>query len=172
MRIGLPHRRHPRSLGFVLDCTNCQEDERVPFNGIDKVRRRVQNGTLGYRGRNGDPLRRPRRLLIAAHEHLSDRDDAKLRGLLAVGDPRGEACLAWNAKETLRGLYDIDCPQIVGAYLDELAANLTDTDCPPELRRRGRTLARRHSAIINCTAPASPTARGSREQSALRVFVG
>ena len=37
----------------------------------------------------------------------SDRGDAKLRGLLAAGDPRGEVRLAWHAKETLRGLYEI-----------------------------------------------------------------
>ena len=119
-------------------------------NSIDEVRRRTQNDTLGHRGRKDDPLYRARRLLIAAHERLSERGDVKLRGLLAAGDPRGEVRLAWHAKETLRGLYDIDCPQLAGAYLGELADDLTDTDCPPELRRLGRTLGRWHQAIVNC----------------------
>ena len=114
---------------------------RLAYNSIDEVRRRTQNDTLGHRGRKGDPLYRARRLLISAHERLSERGDAKLRGLLAAGDPRGEVLLAWHAKETLRGLYDIDCPQLAGAYLAELSDDLTDTDCPPELRRLGRTLA-------------------------------
>ncbi|MYI21052.1 MAG: transposase, partial [Acidimicrobiia bacterium] len=74
---------------------------------------------------------------------------AKLRGLLAAGDLRGEVRLAWHAKETLRGLYDLDCPQIASAYLTELAEGLTDGDCPPELRRLGRTLGRWHTAIVN-----------------------
>ena len=39
---------------------------RLADNTIDEVRRRVQNDTLGHRGRKGDPLYRARRLLIAA----------------------------------------------------------------------------------------------------------
>ncbi len=110
---------------------------RLANNSVDEVRRRVPNDTLGHRGRKDDPLWRARRLLISAHECLSERGDAKLRGLLAAGDPRGEVRLAWHAEETLRGLYDIDCAQLASAYLTELAADLTDTDCPPELRRPG-----------------------------------
>ena len=90
-----------------------------------------------------------RRLLISAHERLSEGADTKLRGLLTAGDPQGEVRLAWHAKETLRGLYDIDCPRLADAYLRELTDNLTDTDCPPELSRLGRTLRRWHHQIIN-----------------------
>ncbi|MXV89573.1 MAG: ISL3 family transposase [Acidimicrobiia bacterium] len=122
---------------------------RLANTSIDEVRRRVQNDTLGHRGRKEDPFYRIRRLLLAAHERLGDAADAKLRGLLAAGDLRGEVRLAWHAKETLRGLYDLDCPQIASAYLTELAEGLTDGDCPPELRRLGRTLGRWHTAIVN-----------------------
>ena len=122
---------------------------RLANNSIDEVRRRTQNDALGHRGRKDDPLWRARRLLISAHERLSERGDATLRGLLTAGDPRGEVRLAWHAKETLRGLYDIDCPQLAGAYLGELADDLQDTDSPPELRRLGRTLGRWHTAIVN-----------------------
>ena len=122
---------------------------RLANDGIDETRRRVQNDTLGHRGRKDDPLYRIRRLLLAAHERLDDRADAKLRGLLAAGDPRGEVRLAWHAKETLRGLYDITCPTVAAEYLTELADNLTDSDCPPELRRLGRTLDHWHTAIVN-----------------------
>ena len=48
-----------------------------------------------------------------------------------------------------RGLCDIDCPRLAGAYLGELADNLTDTDSPPEPRRLGRTLSRWHTPIVN-----------------------
>ena len=122
---------------------------RLGNNSIDEVRRRVQNDTLGHRGRKQDPLYRVRRLLISAHERLSEGADTKLRGLLGAGDPRGEVRLAWHAKETLRGLYDIDCPQLADVYLRELTDDLTDTDCPPELSRLGRTLRRWHHQIIN-----------------------
>jgi hypothetical protein len=36
------------------------------------------------------------------------RGEAKLLGLLEAGDPQGEVRLAWHAKETIRGIYDID----------------------------------------------------------------
>ena len=122
---------------------------RLANDGVDETRRRVQNDTLGHRGRKDDPLYRIRRLLLAAHERLGDTADAKLRGLLAAGDPPGEVRLARHAKETLRGLYDIDCPALAGEYLTELAGDLQDADCPPELRRLGRTLDRWHTAIVN-----------------------
>ena len=41
-------------------------------------------------------------------------------------------------------LYDIDCPHLAERYATELADDLQDADCPPELRRLGRTLARWH----------------------------
>ena len=93
---------------------------RLGNNSVDETRRRVQNDTLGHRGRKHDPLYRVRRLLISAHERLSEGADTKLRGLLTAGDPQGEVRLAWHAKETLRGLYDIDCPQVADSYLCEL----------------------------------------------------
>ena len=122
---------------------------RLANNSIDEVRRRVQNDTVGHRDRKDDPLYRARRLLISAHERLSEGGDAKLRGLLAADDPHGEVRLAWHAKETLRGLYDIDCPQLAERYATELVEDLRDADCPPELRRLGRTLARWHTQIVN-----------------------
>jgi Transposase/Ornithine cyclodeaminase/mu-crystallin family len=64
---------------------------------LDECRRRVQNETLGHRGRRDDPLYRSRRLLTKGHERLDDRGEAKLLGLLEAGDPRGEVRLAWQA---------------------------------------------------------------------------
>ncbi len=46
---------------------------RVGNRCLDKVRRRVQNETLGHRGRTDDPLYRIRKLLLAGHERLDDR---------------------------------------------------------------------------------------------------
>ena len=122
---------------------------RLANNSVDEVRRRTQNDTLGHRGRKDDPLYRARRLLISAHERLTEGGDAKLRGLLQAGDPHGEVRLAWHAKETLRGLYDIDCPELADSYAAELADDLQDADCPPELRRLGCTLSRWHTQIVD-----------------------
>jgi transposase len=109
---------------------------------LDECRRRVQNETLGHRGRKADPLYRCRRLLLRAHERLDASGDAKLAGLLRAGDPRGEVAYAWHAKEAVRFLYDIPNPVLAGRYLDELAADLQDTTFPVEVRSLGRTLER------------------------------
>ena len=73
---------------------------RLANHSIDEVRRRVQNDTLGARGRKDDPLYRARRLLISAHERLTDTAETKLRGLLQAGDPHGEVRLACHARRT------------------------------------------------------------------------
>ncbi len=63
---------------------------------VDECRRRVQNETLGHRGRKADPLYRCRRLLLAAEERLDHRGSTKLVGLLRAGDPHGEVAHAWH----------------------------------------------------------------------------
>jgi transposase len=72
---------------------------------IDDVRRRVQNETLGHRGRTGDPLYGIRRLLLVGHERLDDRGWVRLSAGLAAGDPHGEVGAALLAKELLREVY-------------------------------------------------------------------
>src|SRR5207302_4804249 len=52
---------------------------------LDECRRRVQNDTMGHRGRKTDPLYRARRLLTKAHERLDDHGAEKL---LDLRDPR------------------------------------------------------------------------------------
>jgi transposase len=114
---------------------------------LDECRRRVQNETLGHRGRRDDPLYRSRRLLTKGHERLDDRGEAKLLGLLEA-DPRGEVRLAWHAKETIRGIYAIDDPDEVATFVTELTDDLLDTDHPLEVRSLGRTLHRWHDQIV------------------------
>ena len=43
---------------------------RVANRCLDKIRRRVQNETLGHRGRKVDPLYRIRKLLLTGNERL------------------------------------------------------------------------------------------------------
>jgi transposase len=114
---------------------------------LDEVRRRVQNQTLGHRGHKHDPLYRSRRLLTKADERLDDRGRAKLLGLLAAGDPHGEVRMAWHAKETVRGIYDIADPALAVEFVERLGHDLQDDSCPPEVRRLGRTIVRWHTQI-------------------------
>jgi transposase len=64
---------------------------------VDATRRLTQNETLGHRGRKGDPLYRCPKLLALAEERLDEVGVAKLRGLLAAGDPEGQVHQAWTA---------------------------------------------------------------------------
>ena len=109
---------------------------------LDETRRRVQNETLGHRGRKDDPLYRIRKLMTIAHERLDGEADAKLRGLLAAGDPRGEVRMAWHSKEVVRSIYAIDDPALAAEFVTQLGIDLQDDSCPPEVRRLGRTITR------------------------------
>jgi transposase len=72
---------------------------------VDQVRRRIQQATLGHRGRKPDPLYRIRKLLLTAAEQLTSRGRVRLRAGLAAGDPGGEVVAAWQGKELLRAVY-------------------------------------------------------------------
>jgi transposase len=107
---------------------------------LDEVRRRVQNDTLGHRGRKDDPLYRCRRRLVMADERLDDTARLKLAGLLAAGDPKGEVRMAWHAKEVVREIYTITDPELGAEFVERLGQDLQDESCPPEIQRLGRTI--------------------------------
>ncbi len=116
---------------------------------LDECRRRVQNETLGHRGRKADPLYRCRKLMLMAEERVDLGGQQRLQGLLRAGDPKGEVAYAWHAKEAVRFLYDIPNPDHATRYLSELAADMQDEEFPVEVRSLGRTLQRWHHQIRN-----------------------
>jgi transposase len=109
---------------------------------LDECRRRVQNETVGHRGRKDDPLYRCRRLLTKADERLDDHGRSKLLGLLAAGDPHGEVRMTWHAKEVVRSIYDHHDPDLAHEFVERLGRDLQDKSCPVEVRSLGRTLIR------------------------------
>jgi transposase len=115
---------------------------------LDECRRRVQNTTLGHRGRKPDPLYRARRLLTKAHERLDEHGETKLLGLLAAGDPKGEVRMTWHAKEAIRSIYEITDPGLAVELVDELARDMHDASHPDEVRSLGRTLRRWRDQIV------------------------
>ncbi len=115
---------------------------------VDKVRRRVQNETLGHRGRKADPLYRIRKLLLSGSERLDERGHERMLLGLRRGDPRDELLGAWLAKESVRDIYLTEKfaeartllkKAIVGCQSDEVA----------EIRSLGDTLERWQSEILN-----------------------
>ena len=126
---------------------------RLANQRLDEVRRRVQNQTLGHRGRKVDPLYRARRLLTKADERLDEKGRTRLVGLLDAGDPDGEVRTAWHAKEIVRSIYDFDDPDLALEYVTRLGADLQDQSCPPEINMLGRTITRwRHQIAAWHTA--------------------
>jgi transposase len=114
---------------------------RLANRAIDQVRRRVQNQTLGHRGRSSDPLYRIRRVLLTGYERLTDARFEWMCSLLAVGDPDGEVGASFVAKELLREVF---------AAIDEAHARrrmiafytfCADADIP-ELGRLAHTISR------------------------------
>ena len=114
---------------------------------LDKVRRRVQNQTLGHRGRKGDPLYRIRKLLLAGDERLDDRGRNRLLLGLRVGDPHDEVLGAWLAKESVRDVYLTDDPKVAATLLDKAIAGCGADDVE-EIRTLGNTLSSWHSEIL------------------------
>lgn len=115
---------------------------------LDECRRRVQNETLGHRGRKHDPLFRSRRLLTLAEERLSDDGRDKLLGLLRAGDPRGEVAAAWHAKEAVRELYAHADEQTATEWIDHLIGDMADETWPVEVRSLERTLRHWRDQIV------------------------
>lgn len=107
---------------------------------LDDVRRRVQNETLGHRGRKGDPLFRARRKLVMGADRHSPESTAKLLELLATGDPKGEVTTAWHAKEVVRAIHHHTNLADATAWVDDIIEHFADRDCPPEVRRLGQTI--------------------------------
>ena len=121
---------------------------RTANTALDECRRRVQNETLGHRGRKPDPLYRARRLLTMAAERLPDERRERLVGLLVAGDPKGEVRLTWHAKEVVRAIYNHTDVELAEAWVDEIVRDFADREMPFEVRRLGRTIKRWRDQIV------------------------
>ncbi|MCH7668240.1 MAG: ISL3 family transposase [Acidobacteria bacterium] len=109
---------------------------------LDETRRRVQNETMGHRGRKTDPLYQIRRLLTRADERLTEKGRTKLVGLLKAGDPNSEVTTAWQPKEAIRQIYTHTDPGLATQHVERLGRGLQNPENPPEVRSLGRTLIR------------------------------
>jgi transposase len=142
-RAGLsPHLSHATRVADPFHVT------RVANRMLDQVRRRVQNETLGHRGRKADPLFRIRKLLLSGDERLDERGREKLLAGLRVGDPHDEVLGAWLAKESVRSVYLTEDPAEAATLLDNVIAACRHDEVP-EIRTMGHTLSRWREEILN-----------------------
>jgi transposase len=92
------------ALDHVMQVADPFHVVRLANDKLDECRRRVQNQTLGHRGRKDDPLYRVRKLLVMAEQRLEASGSEKMLGLLKAGDPRGEVRTAWFTSYRIRAL--------------------------------------------------------------------
>jgi transposase len=146
-----PHEGYRRGISPALDHATLVAD---PFHiaalanrAVDEVRRRVQQGTLGHRGRKEDPLYRIRRVLVTGGERLSERGWERLQAGLVAGDPDDEVLESWLAKEHVRDIY-LTADATEAAALVDKAIGFCADSAVEEVRRLGRTLTRWRSEIL------------------------
>jgi transposase len=106
---------------------------------VDQVRRRLQQTTLGHRGRKRDPPYCIRKLLLTAAERLTQQGRVRLRAGLTAGDSTGEVTAAWQGKGLLRAVYAAVGPAAARAVLDRFY-RWCDGIQLPELSRLARTV--------------------------------
>ena len=112
---------------------------RLAQRAIDDVRRRVQQETLGHRGRKRDPLYRIRRVLLRGAENLSLNAYTRLLAGLDAGDPDGHVAAAYIACQELRHLYAADDLTQARRRLHTFYEACASPGVP-ELERLGRTI--------------------------------
>ena len=113
---------------------------------VDDVRRRVQNETLGHRGRTGDPLYWIRRMLLRGYERLTDRQLERIE-LCLVGDRYGEVGAAWMAKDLCREIYTAVDAAHARRRLIVFYDFVADAEVP-ELIRLARTISTWETEIL------------------------
>ncbi len=120
---------------------------RVANRCLDQVRRRVQNDTLGHRGRRHDPLYRIRKVLLTGNERLNDTGRERMLLGLRAGDPNDEVVGAWLAKEGVRDVYLAADLADAAVLLDKTIAGCL-ADEVPEIVSLGKTLRRWRPEIL------------------------
>ena len=116
---------------------------------LDLCRQRVQQDTLGHRGRAGDPLYRARRTLRTRLALLTDRQRSRLEAVFAA-DEHVAVEVAWWAYQQIIAAYADQNRQrgktLLAAVIDRLRTGLpAGLD---ELAALGRTLHRRRADVL------------------------
>ncbi|ERH26169.1 transposase [Actinomyces sp. oral taxon 172 str. F0311] len=112
-----------------------------------EVRRRVQQDTLGHRGRKGDPLYQIRLLLRASRDRLTKRQQERLREAFTADEAHISVKAAYRCAQQVREVFHQDTPTQGQRPAARLIQRLPT--CPiPEIARLGRTLRKWKDAFL------------------------
>ena len=115
---------------------------KLGFAALDEVRRRVQQATLGHRGRRGDPLYGIRHILTTGANKLTDTQYDRFQTAMAANpEPHEEVFIAWQLAQNLRSAYHRKNPH-EGKKLAQTLLEQLKTVPIPKFKRLGRTLRR------------------------------
>ena len=118
-------------------------------DALDRCRQRVQQKTLGHRGRSQDPLFRARRTLHTGRDLLTEKQHARLNALFAV-EEHVEVEATWTIYQRIVTAYrhpnKVLGKQLMQDVIRDVSAGVPATLL--ELRRLGRTLKQRAPDVL------------------------
>ncbi|MGO1316630.1 MAG: ISL3 family transposase [Cellulomonadaceae bacterium] len=122
---------------------------RLAGDGLDRCRQRVQQATLGHRGRAGDPLYKARRTLHTGASLLTDKQHARLDAVFAI-EEHVEVEATWGVYQRMVAAYREPDKQ-KGKIMMQAVIDSVTTGVPAalvEIRRLGRTLKQRAADVL------------------------
>ncbi len=122
---------------------------RLAGDGLDRCRQRIQQATLGHRGRTGDPLYRARRTLHTGADLLTEKQQTRLNAVFAV-EEHIEVEATWGIYQWVVAAYrepnKTRGKQMMQAVIDSVTSGVPTA--LTEIRRLGRTLKQRAADVL------------------------
>ncbi len=122
---------------------------RLAGDALDRCRQRVQQDTLGHRGRAGDPLYKARRTLHTGASLLTEKQHARLEAVFAI-EEHVEVEATWGIYQRIVAAYrepdKKKAKQLMRDLIDAVTAGVPAALV--EIRRLGRTLKQRALDVL------------------------
>lgn len=122
---------------------------RLAGDALDRCRQRIQQDTLGHRGRAGDPLYKARRTLHTGASLLTEKQSARLEAVFAV-EEHVEVEATWGIYQRIVAAYREPDKQkgktAMRAVIDAVTSGVPTALV--EIRRLGRTLKQRATDVL------------------------
>ncbi|MGB4916286.1 MAG: transposase, partial [Propionicimonas sp.] len=133
-------------------------------HALDEVRRRVQQETLGHRGRAGDPLYGIRNLLRCGSERLTPKQWFRLLAAVDADERHEPVWVAWQCAQQVRDVYHEPDPAKGRALAEQIVASFPSCPIPEvaRLARLGRTLKQWNTPSWPTSTPAAPATVAAR----------